>query len=416
MKFSDRIAYLKKMKTSVMIPGFLMVMGFAHAAVGVEMDSVGVEKIDGKTFIIHEVAPKETLFAISRRYETAVGEIIKSNSDLKQGLKIGQRILVPYISKTEVPEGAKLHKVNVGETLFAVAKQYGVSVEEIKAWNKLKGNDLSVGQSLIIKGVEPAEKANVELEKQTQKATAETGKAKKEVAAQVKAASEKKSAKAEEKAEKLTKEKETREKDKEKVDEGKEEGPKETPRIENIPEGAEVGWISHTVVKGETLFSIAKQYDAKVEDLINWNALSSNNLALGQVLKVGRKGESVSTSTPGKEVAEKSENVANKESTYNVNASSSNTSTAYKNIKESGQAEVIQGTGNHKKYLVLHRDAPVGTIMRIRNEENDVMIFARVVGKLPDTGDNDKLLIKVSQAAFDQLRAVNNRFRVEISY
>ncbi|MDN3669890.1 LysM peptidoglycan-binding domain-containing protein [Echinicola jeungdonensis] len=412
MNFADHMVYLK-MKTSVMILGFLMVMGFAHAAVGVEMDSVGIERIDGKTYIIHEVASKETLFAISRRYETPVGDIIKSNSDLKQGLKIGQRILVPYITKTEVPEGAKLHKVNPGETLFAVAKKYNVSVEEVKAWNDLKGNDLSVGQGLIIKGVKPAEPKEI-AEKQVKETATEASKKVKEMPEKAKEATEKKIAKAEEKAAERKEAKE--EKAKEKIKEEKEEGPTEAPRIENIPEGAEVGWISHTVVKGETLFSIAKQYDAKVEDLINWNALASNNLALGQVLKVGRKGEARSISTSEKEGGEKIEKVAEKKPSYNVNESASNTSTAYKNIKESGQAEVIKGTGNHKKYLVLHRDAPVGTIMRIRNEENDVMIFARVVGKLPDTGDNGKLLIKVSQAAFDQLRAVNTRFRVEVSY
>jgi hypothetical protein len=56
------------------------------------------------------------------------------------------------------------------------------------------------------------------------------------------------------------------------------------------------------------------------------------------------------------------------------------------------------------------------TIMRIRNEENDITVFARVVGVLPNTGDNNKLIIKVSKAAFDQLRAVNSRFPVEVSY
>ena len=91
-------------------------------------------------------------------------------------------------------------------------------------------------------------------------------------------------------------------------------------------------------------------------------------------------------------------------------------STAYKNVRETGLAEVIEGTGNHKKYLVLHRTAPVGTIMRVRNEENDITIFARVVGKLPDTGDNSRLVIKLSKAAYDQLRAVNARFPVEVAY
>jgi hypothetical protein len=75
-------------------------------------------------------------------------------------------------------------------------------------------------------------------------------------------------------------------------------------------------------------------------------------------------------------------------------------STAYKNIKQTGLAEVIEGTANHKKYLVLHKEAPVGTIMRVRNEENDITIFARVVGKLPDTGDNSKLVSEVVKGCF----------------
>ena len=74
------------------------------------------------------------------------------------------------------------------------------------------------------------------------------------------------------------------------------------------------------------------------------------------------------------------------------------------------------GTIGHTKYLVLHRTAPVGSVIRVKNEENELTIFARVVGVLPDIGDNSKLLIKLSQAAFDQLKAVNPRFPVEIAY
>jgi rare lipoprotein A (peptidoglycan hydrolase) len=78
--------------------------------------------------------------------------------------------------------------------------------------------------------------------------------------------------------------------------------------------------------------------------------------------------------------------------------------------------KIRNGVFWRKKYLVLHRTAPVGTIMRIKNEENDITIFARVVGTLPETGDHSKLVIKLSQAAFDQLKAVNSRFPVEILY
>jgi murein DD-endopeptidase MepM/ murein hydrolase activator NlpD len=171
------------------------------------------------------------------------------------------------------------------------------------------------------------------------------------------------------------------------------------------------------VVQGETLFSISQKYNANVKDIQSWNGLGSNSISIGQKLKVGREANSnvpvVTSSVP---VIINNEKTNATLSTTKSSESNSEASTAYKNIKETGLAEVIEGTANHKKYLVLHKEAPVGTIMRVRNEENDITIFARVVGKLPDTGDNSKLVVKLSKAAYDQLRAVNPRFPVEVSY
>ena len=73
-------------------------------------------------FNYSQYEPKETLFGISRRYAAPVSEIIDSNEVLKQGLKIGQTIRVPYIAKSEIPQGASLHKVVPGETLFSISK------------------------------------------------------------------------------------------------------------------------------------------------------------------------------------------------------------------------------------------------------------------------------------------------------
>ncbi|MDF2159357.1 LysM peptidoglycan-binding domain-containing protein [Algoriphagus sp. CAU 1675] len=367
------------------------------------LDSVGIQRQGDKTFIIHKVEPKETLFGISRRYQTPVGEIVEANDVLKSGLKIGQQIRIPYISKATLPEGASLHKVAPGETLFAISKKYGVSVGELMDWNQLKGNDLSVGQALLIQKaqVEPENTVaelkpdeNKSTEVQTVNAPEKTGK----VNNTEKVVEPKK---AEEKVDVARKEEEV----KRPVAESKS-SPVQASSEPLVPGN----WISHEVKSGETLFSISSQYGAKVEDLINWNGLSSNNLRNGQVLKVGRAevgaakvpviGEPKIVSSPGE--------------MYVVPDGAS--SGGFKNIRETGQAQLIEGTGGHKKYLVLHRTAPVGSIIRVKNEQNDITIFARVVGTLPETGDNEKILIKLSQAAYDQLKAVNDRFPVEVLY
>jgi len=379
--------------------GFLFITTSTIASEIANVDSVGVEKVGNKTYILHAVEPKETLFGISRRYAAPVSEIIESNEVLKQGLKIGQTIKVPFIAKSEIPNGASLHKVVPGETLFSISKAYRVTVGEVMEWNQLKGNDLSVGQALIIKKPESEVVAHkVETIPQEtpnpQVVVATSTIASKEVEVEKPKLKEKKEEKAKP------------EPDKAEV--------KEAPASKPIENGVAIApgeWVSHEVKSGETLFSIANQYQARVEDLINWNALTSNNVRIGQSLKVGRGEVGPSTvpivGTP---------RVVSSAEEMNIPEIAENASGGFKNIKETGQAELIEGTGGHKKYLVLHRTAPVGTIMRIKNEENDVTIFARVVGALPETGDNSKLVIKLSQAAYDQLKAVNPRFPVEVMY
>ena len=42
------------------------------------------------------------------------------------------------------------HTVKRGETLFRIAKQHGVSVDQLKDWNNLRSNEISVGQKLVV--------------------------------------------------------------------------------------------------------------------------------------------------------------------------------------------------------------------------------------------------------------------------
>ncbi len=395
------------MKRITLIALFVMFGLQLQAAEIHPLDSVGIEKIGGKAFIIHQVEQQETLFGISKRYSASVNDIVQANELLKDGLKMGQRIRIPYIEPAALPAGSLIHNVAQGETLFAISKKYNVSVGDIMGWNNLKGNDLSLGQALVIQGVAPKEAPKVVAENRAVvPVVAEANKAKAaERTNEAKAKAEEKKNEARSTSEEAKKKEETVKAD-------------PRPRVAEVKsEGPEVHfpgeWITHTVGQGETLFAVAKKYDSKVEDLISWNNLSSNNLAVGQKLKVGRGPAGPSTVPVVSSSVPVIVNNERSEATLTTNKTED---TSYKNIKETGLAEVIDGTGNHKKYLVLHRDAPVGTIMRVRNEENDITIFARVVGKLPNTGDNSRLVVKVSKAAFDQLRAVNSRFPVEVSY
>ena len=366
-----------------------------------ELDSLGVERVGDKSFILHRVEPKETLFGISRRYVSPVGDIIGANEVLKQGLKIGQTIRIPFTPKSELPVGSILHKVVPGETLFSISKSYGLTVEQVKQSNKLIGNDLSIGQSLVIENATQTI-PNSQVATPQASTVSETVSIPKSESVSTPTITQKPTS---------TPREEVAKPKLEKTEPAKSETSKaSTPTLPTSQPMVPGEFMTHQVQTGETLFAIATQYGVKVEDLIRLNALTSNNLRTGQNLKVGR-GPIEESKVP----VIGTPRVVSSAEEMNLEKLSENP-VGYKNIRETGQAERIEGTGGHKKYLVLHRTAPVGTIMRIKNEENDITIFARVVGTLPETGDHSKLVIKLSQAAFDQLKAVNSRFPVEILY
>jgi len=96
----------------------------------------------------HEVKAGETLFSIAKTYNITVKQLREWNSLEGNQLRIGQVLLVTN------PEGGDadtvVHEVEPQETLFSLSKEYGVSIAEIKQWNNLEDNALKIGQSLII--------------------------------------------------------------------------------------------------------------------------------------------------------------------------------------------------------------------------------------------------------------------------
>ncbi|MFL5728883.1 MAG: LysM peptidoglycan-binding domain-containing protein [Cytophagaceae bacterium] len=134
-------------------------------------DSTGVEKKDGKLFILHKVDPKETLFSISKKYGATVDDIKKYNPTAAAGLKIGQIVKVPskataakttettqvkVVQNTQTTANTaanpKTHKVAAKETLFSISKKYGVSVDDLKKANPGSEAGLKLGQVLNIPG------------------------------------------------------------------------------------------------------------------------------------------------------------------------------------------------------------------------------------------------------------------------
>jgi LysM repeat protein len=270
------------------------------------------------------------------------------------------------------------HRVAGGETLFGVARRYKVSVDQLTAANPQLKNGLGVGEIIYVPrtaGKAPA----------TAKATPATK-----------------------------------------------------------PAGTAVVPKTYTVQKGETLFSIARRFQLTPSELIKLNRLpAEGGVRVGQQLLLTAaegsepvsvtyqpkapaaepktpaidpaKPAQIATVTPATPAEKAAEKAAEKEAEKEEDRSPTRASEVVTRVTESGMGAPIDKSVTDK-YLALHKTAPVGTIMQVKNAGNGQSVYVRVIGKLPDTGENNSILVRLSPRAVQKLGTNDSKFRVETSY
>ena len=85
---------------------------------------------------------------------------------------------------------------------------------------------------------------------------------------------------------------------------------------------------------------------------------------------------------------------------------------------EEGMAGVFKSTSgwNDGKYYCLHNTAAAGTIIKITNTATGKIIYAKVLDIIPDIKQNNGLLIRLSNAAANELGAGETNFSCSINY
>ena len=109
----------------------------------------------------HIVGPGDTLWAIARRYDVSVQALISANGlPDPDALRLGQRLTIPSGASPRSPSSARAaaapirHVVAAGDTLWSLARRYQVPVQEIIEANRLADPDaLRLGQTLVIPGL-----------------------------------------------------------------------------------------------------------------------------------------------------------------------------------------------------------------------------------------------------------------------
>lgn len=125
--------------------------------------SKSVVYIGGVRFYVHTVVAGQTLSSLSRLYEVDQATLLKHNPAAADGLKIDQTIKVPFPAKADkaavtaaadrkARKNFTMHRVAQGETLYAIARRYEISVPVLLEDNPTADpSRLSIGQELRIR-------------------------------------------------------------------------------------------------------------------------------------------------------------------------------------------------------------------------------------------------------------------------
>lgn len=175
----------------------------------------------GEKYYLYQVQPGNTLYGISKGFLISTGDILKTNPELAEGLKAGQTIRIPIskenkkLQKKDAPvlqNNQLLHTIQKGETLYAIAKKYNVTQEQILRKNPQSEMGLKVGEIIKIPLLPTPGQAPDTL--------------------------------------------------------------------------AQSEWITHTVRKGETLYSLARQYNVNIDSISIINNGLPQGLQEGQVIYI----------------------------------------------------------------------------------------------------------------------------------
>ncbi len=148
----------------------------------------GTQRLDFKTYVVRK---GDTPAKVAKRFKVGERDLLEANDLTPKQFKTGKRIQVPppptqrldekdlrsrpamedrplpdlpvipatettappspsapAAAPPEAPERPAIHVVAKGETLFSISRQYGITVEDLRRWNRLKGNMVQLGARL----------------------------------------------------------------------------------------------------------------------------------------------------------------------------------------------------------------------------------------------------------------------------
>lgn len=211
-------------------------------------------------YLNYKVVSGDSLYSIAKKYETTI-DILKDINNLENNnLSIGQIIKIPTSTSSDTTNYNN-YIVLKGDSLYSIASKFNTTINDIKNLNNLTSNTLSIGQELKIPNIE----GNNQQEENYSTYTVKKGDSLYSIASLYQT-----SVNALKNINNLTS------------------NTLAIGQILKIPITNNINnnYKTYIVVSGDSLYRIANRFNTSVQELIDLNNLTSNNLSIGQILKI----------------------------------------------------------------------------------------------------------------------------------
>lgn len=339
-------------------------------------------------------------------------------------------IALPIYAQT-----AAKHKVEKGETLYKIAVKYNVTIDALKAANpKVIKAGVKMGDTVIIpaKGKTDAVIVKLDTSPTLPNEKADLSKIKTNASKEAKDNNAEKTANASKKTKNTT----IPVKDIPNTDKPIAVAETKTA-LKTLSDTAKTTTttkakpIKHKVGESETLYSIAKMYSQDISLLQTWNKLPDLTVKPGQdiivewvmptgeaLVKVANKPNNASKATAT--AATKTNTKALSPFERKFASVEKDTMGMYRKITQTGIATWFDDAGasasSGGNMYVLHRTAPLRSILKVTNPMNKKSVHVMVIERLPNTINNENVTMSLTKSAAKKLGILDEKSIVECKY
>ena len=106
---------------------------------------------DPTEVIVYQISKGDTLYSIAQNYGVSINDIINYNQLANTLLSVNQQILIPVNQVTETGKEPHINYIiKRGDTLYNIAKRYNITPKELMEYNNLTSNLLNIGNTILI--------------------------------------------------------------------------------------------------------------------------------------------------------------------------------------------------------------------------------------------------------------------------